>query len=696
MRPYTYLLLSLTLLFFAGCGDEDPVTPHYNPAFLVKGILDAEGGELDGGDIVLTVPPGAFSQESEVRISDKVSTPRLDSDQPKYIITGLPSEFGVPLTLRFRFEVPEDGSGYSAYIRETRESHEGGRHDTWFETAARDSAGWIIFDLTRGGLDLGNEHPQPLTVTVFTGITSLLKPEGHFRIFFNETVVSADRASEILDIFESNRQRLYDIGFRFGDLDALWPMHIYLRNSYEDIPAEYMIAPPGEGHFNFDPATLADGFPLPHVAMHQLFHYAQEFYDTRSASDWTTVNPARHWLDEATACVMESRMDEFPLSYTPVSATPQNYLAPLTGIGENVSLSRADHGYGMYYFMSRLASLQGLDRIHDIYVSFTEYGTIYDAIMEAVDPPLDEWCAQFQRNMVTGMPTRINLEGVWRDYPSSWDWDWDDGFIRKNLSVSDYGSAVWKVGIRPYSGAPPEDYILSLYLDEEDILSEPYEIAIYGQNDHDLPVLLGTGENGASVPDCQSAFLNYENLLIQLIKPWSAASGVNETSEARVSLYVRPSIIRHEYAKVDLRYHAIWNTGVRPWQSLVITADAGIWQDNTYTAFWDHTVDGIRMHGRITATADPHHLTLMSWDAESTWEFDEDTRYYSYTEGNMPVPVSLWEPRALHYRIDGAEACQVTTTIIQYSVSDGIMNEVMENWTCNDDSYFEFTFRNLR
>ncbi len=696
MRTRLVLSSLLALITCVGCGGDDggPLPAEETP--VASGTIGAGGGEVGDADVMLSVPAGALGDEAELAIyRDETGQPFADPDQPVYRLSGLPGELGAPATLRFRYEQTKAEAEPRLFLGEIRDSHHGGLHQSWEAVAARDSAGWMIADLPRGPLGLDGKSEPELSATVSEVLSALFLPGGHFEIVYDESEVSTAKALEILGLFNHDWQVLYDADFRFGDQDTIWPLSVYMREPVRETTSEYIIGPWGRGHFNFDPVMALEGAPLNTAVLHEIFHCAQDYYDTRHPSEWTTVNTARLWLDEATAAFMEGMASGDPSSYKPMGLNLDNYLAPLSGIWGHETFSHDKYGYGMSSFVRRLVALQGYTRVHDLYEAFSYHGTAHDAVMATADPPLSDWCVQFQRDLVTGDSTPIiGLDVVWWDWSGGEDWDWEDGAATQDLVVNDFGSNVWKCRLSGYD--PPEDRALAVSVASVDRDGGPWELAIYGRSDGVEPVLLGIGVDAAGVDDLLGLHQTYEQLMIQVIKPRGSDPDYHHPETVRVTLDVAEDVSRYETANVSLRYHPVWNTGEADWQNLNINSAAGAWNGATFTAAWDTLSSGTRYTGGFTVTIDPADLSLRSWSAHNTRTTDAQNYQYYQTAGAGVVALSYTGSSYLRYNVDDAAVCDVTTEITQYTVSGGETTQELLSWSCDDNSYFEFYLRDLR
>ncbi len=691
------LLLALLMISLAGCGGDDGTAPGTQPDDPVaSGTIDADGGEIGDADVTLTVPPGALDDETDLEIYlEDEGQPYGESGEPVYRVGGLPQQLDAPLTVRLRHGGGKDRETVPyLFIGEERESIHGGTGVTWEAVAAVDSSGWMVAHLPRGPYETGDKYDRALWLSPSTIISSVHLVGGHFKVFYLEEEVETARATVVAKTFEQMYDTLYGIGFHFGEQDTIWPLPVMMRKPVAASHAEYWSGPWGKGHFNLETYMALEGNPLREVVLHEIFHCAQDYYDTRHPTTWATINPHRRWLDEATAAWLEGLASGNPGEYSPVGVNLDNYLAPLSGIWGHDEHADNLYGYGMSSFIRRLMILQGTERLHELYVAFSYHGTAYDALIAIMDPPLDDWCAQFQRDLITGDSTpEPGLELMWWNYP-----EFDDlsGTVGDSETVTfglhDFGSDIKRIGLDDYE--PDQDTSLKVKVQTP----AAYELAAYGYNDDALPVLITTGTDSLTVDDWPTVLATYQDLIVQAIKPRGAEPDYYHPVEVDVRLEVvqEQDLERYEYAQISMRYNARWNGGDPAWQNLNFHADDGQWNGGTYTAAWDSTDNGTRFFGTFNCTVDPTDLTLTSWSAQSTWEYDALNQNYYETAGSGAVPLTYTSSDYLRWNLDDQAVCDATSTIVQYTIRNGSTDDEMTQWTCDDDSYFVFWIRDER
>jgi len=686
--------LLLVLLSFAGCGGDDGTSPGPDTdAPVASGTIDAGGGEIGDADVALTVPAGALDAETDLEIyRESEGRPYGDTGDPVYRLTGLPAQLDAPVTLRLRHDGTKAIDAPTLFFGEERESHEGGRSVSWEMVASRDSTGWVIADLPRGAYDLGDRASREVFLASVDDIAAVSYPGGHFRVVYLETEVTEDRAVDMVQTFDNMYMNLYAANFRFGDQDTIWPLNVYLREPVRDTAAEYILGPWGKGHFNFEPYLADEGVNLTPIVAHEVFHCAQDYYDTRHPSEWLTINPARHWLDEATAAWFESFVSGDP-QYAPVGVNLDNYVAPFSGLCGQAASEQGDFGYGMSSLVRRLIETQGTARLHQIFVAFSKHGTAYDTMIEVMDPPLDRWCAQFQRDLVTGDSTPVSgLPGMW--------WSWspvgsitgatgDDETL--TLRILDFGSDIERISI---GGEPPED---DTSLKVKMLDPDAYDLAVFGYHeDDDLPVLLVTGTDSLTVDDWPDVHGSYTDLMVQAVKPRGAEPDGCHLVETDVRLEVveEQDLSRYEGAGIHLDYHAYWSNGEVPTQGLNLTAVAGIWSGNTYSASWDSTSpSGTHFTGHFDATVDPTDLAVTGWDVASTWEYSPGNYNYYSTSGSGSVPLTYTGDTYLRFNLYEQDVCGAVSSIYVSTVRDDETTREILDHGCNDQSSLTFYLR---
>lgn len=688
-------LVLLTVLTW-GCSQEESSPTESQPESLAEGILGPAGGELNGGEIVLSIPPGALNGDTEFSLHEDDSGHPFGGTETIYRITGLPEQLGAPVKLRVRnLGGRLEGEGSLLFLGELRDGTHMGSSQSWLHIASRDSADWCLAQLDRGAYNLDNREENDLQILV-TNIVGFIpyEDEDHFRVYYNIMDMEPEFPFRVLEEFEETWDAYYANGFTFGDQDTIWPLQIHLAVPQFSEIAEYYTGPWGRGKFVLDPALENSGGNLAHVVVHELFHNAQDYFDTRHPSDWTTVNQDRVWLDEASAAYLEASIDP---DWIPQGPNLDSYLAPLAGIGGHPTLVNKEYGYGMCSFIRYLVEQQGEERLLEIYEAFFEYGKITTALMDVMDPPLEEWCTEFQKQVALFQLYDFDPNGIAWHY-----WPFDTVFFdadigsshREVLHVPDFGSDVWKGLI--VGDTPPGNSNLKVeVLSNSDPESLPLDLILYGRNDSELPVLLTEGEEELIYDNWSGLHQNYAELMVQVVRPHGSGPNYDKLSDVELQLSVieedeeevMPAFLRSRF---QMKYQAEFADGTTdPGDVFAMQYAHGVMNGNSFSASWDSTgIYDIQLSGHLDVNLALNPLRVLSWSYEWRWTYPNDPDSYKlYQAEGGPLPLDYEGSSYKLFRLEEDAVCESLTHLYFIEVLGGVIQTELENWSCNSNSY---------
>ena len=691
LRP----VLATLALLLAGCGGDGSPTGG-GPEPLAEGNIGGAGGELDGGDVVLTVPPGALDLDLDLAIYPGDDEAPFGGGEPVYRVSGLPEELGAPVTLRLRSPgARADIEEPLLFLGEERDGIHDGPSLCWTHIASRDSAGWTIAQLTRGAYDLGGREEFDLQLVASSHASFLEMPgDSHFRVYYDFMAMEPEFPWALLKEFEFAFDELNAIGFTFGEQDTIWPLEIHIDEPRHASLSEYYTGPWGKGTFVFDPELESAGEDLPHFVYHELFHNAQDYFGTRHPSEWTTVDRDRLWLDEATAAFVEASLDP---DWAPAGGGVDNQLAALAGIGGHPTLDDALYGYGMSNLILYLIREQGNDRLLALYEAFHQSGKITTALMDVMDPPLQEWCTEFQKEVATLQLYEFLLgELAWHVWPDDVShFDASIGSIETDtVHVPDFGSGVWKASIG--SEIPLETSNLRVrVLANSDPASEPLDMILYGRNGGGLPVLLAEDRDSLLHDDWRGVQATYEEILVQVVRPFGTGPDYEAVTDVELEVSVIEEGIVHELPDFNrgrfmMQIESLLADGtVIPSDVLSQHYAAGTLAGNTFSATWDSTgVHGVQLSGHLTVNLARSPLRVVGWSYDWTWTYpgDPDT-YKNYEIVGGALPLAGEYDSYTYFRLEDEVVCESLNHVYFIDVAGGVVQEELDTWSCNGGSY---------
>lgn len=663
------LFISLILvLFLIGCGGDDGVAPDPPPQEtpIVSGTIGPEGGELRSDEVILTIPAGALTEDTQLKIFEESDTaPFGQEGLPVYAIEGLPEDLGAAVGLRFQHGVTGQ-EGVSLFLGELREARSVGRELFWELSASRDSSGWCLAQLTRGPIDFGDKADVKMRAAIIEGLVSTT-PSAHFQVHYLESNFDATRAAWSLNMLEEAYDHLYDLGFHFGDQDTIWPVDAYMVSPESHI-AVFVCGHHGKGFFRLPPHSGEPNNLFKSIYMHEVFHLAQKWYDTRPSKEWIQLNNERLWFDEATASWSENYF--YPYFGRPGSLSLDNYWAPLAGVAGHPTLRPPQYGYGMSSFIEAMVDVQGVEAVNDLYVQFVLHDQdSVEALQTVLDPPLTDWCLPFQQGLVQG--TIFNLDGI----------DLIGGFFEIaliprdvgefsdfNLRVRDFGSAGKIIELAHANGESEADALRIQ-------VTGGVKMSVWRTNLVNPPNQISTGVGSLTIGGLDVIHEADEYLLVLATKDWSNDPGWTSHLDVRVEVEMLPSetdVFQMQVADIRVgSAESYWNfegddcpdpggpgTIFFTWEHKV-----GQWQGTTFTANWDDAwtngdVD-YQEDGSLSITMDSQGLNVIDWSCQNTRVRTQGSSVTTVTEadwtgGDIPLndDPSAWMFR---YTLGGAE-----------------------------------------
>ncbi|MEZ4387966.1 MAG: hypothetical protein R3D98_10420 [Candidatus Krumholzibacteriia bacterium] len=584
------------------------------------------------------------------------------------------------------------------FLGESRASHPTGLTETWSEIACADSAGWCRASLGRGAYDLGDKATD-------TGLKLAASPElartrgldGHFEIVHDPAALLPAGAQLLAAYMEAAFDTVWSLGFHFGEQDTIWPLPVYLTDLPAPRLAEYVTAPWGKGHVNLDWDLLAEPVQLHAALTHEVFHCAQDYYDTRPPAQWSTLNRARLWLDEATASWIEERCYA-ETGREPLGLGGHNVLCSLNGLTRFGHLTDDEFGYGMAPWIKHLAGTQGQARIAAIYQAFAAHGTALDAVLDAVDPPLD-WLPDYFFALFGG---EIYDTALLADHLYSWALNaalvgGETDEVVTYTNANDLGCGYLQFSV---SDARPEPAgSLKAVVVERPADAGPLRLGLYGLSRGAVPVFLAAGVDSLTVGNLPQLAAQYERFLLVSPKSWVGAPDYHEIDSWNVKLELIDGrdLSSFETALVSLRYHAYWaGGGETTWQLLSGSAADGTWSGTTYSAAWDYPDNGMQVTGSLTVSLTADLLGVESWSFANVWDYGGGTANHYAMSGAGGVPRLNASETQLQFGASGVDVCDYVTDVDFWRTSGGEVTQDLVSFGCNESSALTITVRDLR
>jgi PKD repeat protein len=354
--------------------------PAEGNAPVATATIGASGGTLSGGGFTLTVPPGAFSANANLRLfSGGASTP-LDEFRTSKVfeLEGLPDDRAKPvsLTLDITRSVSVSGVDFVAVADEVFLPSASVLASPPMLVSATRSGSKVTATIPATPLDQGlasgrgaqephQDVQQTFTMWSITGYAALNSGQGHFNVIYPITDLMLGGAEEVANGLESAYTSIADLGFEWNRRTS-WPVSVSIEPFDAESTRLGETVPSRWGinwywlHLNANRLTTqADIALMKEAAAHELFHMAQFLYDPRNRITMARQPGAWLWADEATAVWFENHFNGS--SAPPQVVTENHAFMTKRGLefppGEPQTVQ--DHGYGAAQLMRDLANRKG-------------------------------------------------------------------------------------------------------------------------------------------------------------------------------------------------------------------------------------------------------------------------------------------------------------------------------------------------
>jgi len=440
-KTFSIIIPIIIALVLLPCCSKDKPTSHRGDDYRLveSGTVGSAGGTFGNEDFSLTVPPGAFGVEAQLKLYVSTDHQPFEEYQitSSYRLEGVPDDYAQPLSVRVRYTgtltdqaalvAGEEGVAYG--------SGEPGFSYQFYSAA--DSAGYLVAQLpvpqtgrslrrtgsAARGVSTGSQGYYLILIYGLRNYHYHASSAGHFLIWY-----PIDRVL-LIDDLDRYLETAYDtctaMGFRYHDKKR-WPQAVMILPPGLKSSAaygEFIPIKASKGscletfYFNSDNFYDAD---LPQIRMTAgrefmdmvLFTYTP-FYPTVSPA----VIPNQEWLDHAVERWSEEKFTDAP-GHVPADFQSCE-MEPFHGMQTTDDEDIEKHGRGMSAVVKYLTAP---DRFGDrvlapIYQRIASSEDPCRAIVEHIDEYPNVWWPEFFRRYIGGQIYGVGA-GVFTDYNS--------------------------------------------------------------------------------------------------------------------------------------------------------------------------------------------------------------------------------------------------------------------------------------
>ena len=405
-----FVLFSLT-----SCKKGDTVpTPTTTQTGITNNIIadvpektiDAKGGTLTLGTLVVDIPQNAISTSTKITLTKVTDKPFGTSQKSDiYYLNNLPDVIDQPIVLSL--------SGFTANDKITTYLAE----STFVPSLNKEMINYrpVTNNFVNGKLQVSLEantnnksldlkagtNPIALGILAVSGRSTYTSVQGHFRVTFLASVVND--AMDVAQYLEEaySKFNTTPISMSYANR-TVWPVEVSL-STLDNSMYGYMstsVWGNNSAYMCFNDTKLADKAELRITVGHEFMHFVQNLYDSRNRFSKAKFASAQLWIDEATAVWAESMFTSTANYISTVRAG--NEMSPYSALLQVADAGASTYGYGMSSMIKYLVSTSGNDIVKKIYEQIQLGQKPAEAIRLATAKSYYEWYGYFIDNCTRG------------------------------------------------------------------------------------------------------------------------------------------------------------------------------------------------------------------------------------------------------------------------------------------------------
>lgn len=732
-------LFPAAVMLGSGCS-KDPVSPGVSgPEPDVTEVIGSAGGILEAEGISLTVPTGAFSSQTEVRLylnahnefSDRAST-------GAYEIGGLPAVYTKPLRLSLKHSGSLSDESYIACGVWNYDPAEGDTTLLHYFRAAQDSSGFLVCSLPPSGggatgtakRGVGEEDAvTPNSNIQIRGVTNyiMVSSSEHFHIYYPENM--GGNVFHLRTILEDCYNRITEtMGFSYDQYAGFWPMEVTVTDikSYKNIIRHadggyYGIREPlfspnlnGIPYLAVNRASLAAGM-LSEIKTELGMNLLQLTLSMYGGLYSTLFDPAHRWLSTAGFNWSQEYFAN-GTGFTHPFYFRGNEMAPFSGMrtGAGQGLTAAEnHGRGMSALLKYLADrpllgVQGLSNVYDDIKAGTYSAK---ALITGVDGLIADWWPDFFHTYLNGEIYNVQQERFLetRNICRTWTID-SENEIQKSFTSSDVehydhlSAKLFLVNL-DYSGFSTTD---NLFIDANGTATDNgIAVIVFGVKNGQLQFLGKTKNEDAAVElnNLKDYYDNgWEGFLIAVVNslgqpPYTGQSNIDldlEVREATAPPEWKTASIRVVCNRHYFRQHADGRTDYFTADNVLATYSfyEGTFSGNTFTSNYTYTDNpAYTKEGTLVITLNQSldKVTSVTWDETKKHTKSDYVSTIGFSAENLDYDPSYNGAEA--FKVTGAGSGDHITRFIHTVRHPGANDYDLQSWEGDSDSAIYVLFR---
>jgi hypothetical protein len=398
-----FCLLILSLFLICSCGGGGG-GGGANDKLLASATIGSDGGTVETEELVLTVPAGAFTSDTELKVYKSSDENPFSKDAVSSIlrVDGLPDAWSQTLQIKIKYKGNLSGERFIAVGEDAFMLSAGETATAFSLLEAETTNGYLTIDLAAPsgsqtisqGLVSAGRISDTFTILKFFGTTRKTKKSssGHFQITYPVKNTNLSDVNALADYLDDAYVEFERMGFDYSKRTK-WPAQVNLIDLNVDgrygYPAWFGI---NYGVLDLNVKNLADRSRMRYTAGHEFFHLVQSLYGTRN--EW-------YWPDEAFSTWSETLFVSNPDDYIPSTVLGpagiviNNFWEPFKGWQKGSEGNDQNHGYGMSPVIKYLTKKYNNKVLVDIYKANRAGRSPMWAIEDSVPDHISFVCALF-------------------------------------------------------------------------------------------------------------------------------------------------------------------------------------------------------------------------------------------------------------------------------------------------------------
>lgn len=689
-----FLFIILISILFVSCKENEPTAPEEETPqkeALASANIGSSGGKLTTDNFTLTIPAGAFTTSADIKLYEETENGFGENAvSPFYKITGLPSDFSLPLNIKIKYGGTLNGESTIAIGYETTALSYDMTQDTtiisydFLSTTIND--GMLIGEIT-ASVKKNNSYSSTSAASEIETLFCIALSNGtkdenaHFQLynFSSRSHLSLEQSLNIKNFLEQLYIKFESWGFDYSKRE--WPMTIKIRD--REFENKYILAY-SKYVANNSYLTLL----IPHDFILQEFDYLKiefNFLDAMLQTFWRDLSPTfncppYYWLDFAT--MFWNNVTTYR-SFQSLPEFSRSMLEAFDGVDNLHEQSRyqlataIEHGQAMTTLIDYIVSQDAENKIADIYNSIGNGTHQIQAIADAIGSTY--WVADFHKYLILNQTfNEILDDNFWSNYAT------------KTITLSEVTTS--KTESRDYNNFSSKWYKVSLSHGIEEgsnlVITTPYYetyfplISFFTIDGNNNIALLGSAESEIEIENV----VDYNKDFLVLVTNFNGSTNSTDQNTIETKFEIKKPVNTEPFEAwvnmklaVNLIYEKDYFNDETPNDTITIKG-VPIVDYGGYCTFSADSSSAVSNDGTFSFTRDKNQIITFIYE----WDDNSIGMYRSAQCSGIPVINLLTDPD--DFRVSGENVCTYVDNIVEARPPDIYGEYNYLGWECDDNS----------